>query len=252
MSQKEKAEAFAALHVKGDPVELFNIWDAGSAKAVAKSGARAIATGSWSVAAAQGFADGEAFPIARVFQTASDIANAVDLPVTIDFEGAYAVEPDQVASNVSALIDTGAVGCNFEDQVVGGDGLHDVNTQVARIKAARGAAAAKDIPFFINARTDLFLKEQDRANHAGLLDAAIERANAYAEAGASGFFAPALYDLDLMAKLADAISLPLNVMWLPDIPDLSALGKVGLSRLSHGPWPYRAAMKTLGEVAPYP
>ena len=88
MSQAEKYRAFATLHVPGDPVVLYNVWDAGSAKAVAEAGAKAIATGSASVAAAQGFSDAEGLPIGLALANAARIVAAVDLPVTVDFAGA--------------------------------------------------------------------------------------------------------------------------------------------------------------------
>ncbi|MBB5516712.1 2-methylisocitrate lyase-like PEP mutase family enzyme [Rubricella aquisinus] len=248
MTQAEKAAAFAALHVKGTPLVLYNIWDAGSAQALAKAGARAIATGSWSVAAAQGFADGQALPMADALRTARQIVTAVDLPVTIDFEGGYAEAPVAVANNVSALLDTGAVGLNFEDQRVGGEGLHDMAEQAARITAIRAMADARGIALFINARTDLFLKA-DRADHAGLIEQAIARGHAYADAGASGFFVPGLQDIELIEQVCAGVSLPVNVMHLPDLPDTSTLGSAGVARISHGPFPYRAAMAALGLAA---
>ena len=125
MSQSDKFRAFAALHVPGNPLILFNAWDAGSAKIVAEAGAKAIATGSASVAAAQGFSDAEALPLELALANAERVVAAVDLPVTVDFEGAYAVEPEGVAANMATLAATGSIGCNFEDQVVGGEGLHD-------------------------------------------------------------------------------------------------------------------------------
>src|ERR1700741_1737910 len=137
MSQSDKFTAFAALHVPGDPVILFNAWDAGSAKAVAEAGAKAIATGSDSVAGAQGFTDAEALPIGLALANAARVVAAVDLPVTIDFECAYAVAPEGVAASMARLAATGAIGCNFEDQVIGGEGLHDIPVQAARIAAAR-------------------------------------------------------------------------------------------------------------------
>src|SRR4051812_15858977 len=110
----EKFRVFAALHVPGDPLILYNAWDAGSARAVASAGAKAIATGSWSVAAAQAYGDGEALPLELALAGAARIAGAVELPVTIDFEGGYAVEAGAVARNASRLAATGAIGCNFE------------------------------------------------------------------------------------------------------------------------------------------
>ena len=148
---------FAALHVPGDPVVLYNIWDAGSAVAVAAAGAKALATGSHPVGDAAGFGDGQKVPLDYVFGNARRILAAVDLPLTVDFEGAYSTEPAEAAANVAALKETGAVGCNFEDQVVGGKGIHPVEAQVARIRAIRAAVGSD---FFINARTDLMIKAE--------------------------------------------------------------------------------------------
>ncbi|MGZ8353042.1 MAG: isocitrate lyase/phosphoenolpyruvate mutase family protein, partial [Allosphingosinicella sp.] len=153
--QGDKARTFAALHRPGDPVILYNAWDAGSAQAVAEAGAKAIATGSASVAAAYGFQDAEALPLELALANAGRVVKAVKLPVSIDFEGAYGAEPEAVAANMKRLADTGAIGCNFEDQAIGGEGLHPLEAQAGRIRAAR-AAVGPD--FFINARTDIFLK----------------------------------------------------------------------------------------------
>ena len=135
MSQIEKAKTFQALHRKGDPLVLYNIWDAGTAGAVAAAGAKALATGSWSVAAANGYADGEAIPLETLVAVARSVVDATDLPVSIDFEGAYSDDPQRAAANVALLMDLGAVGINFEDQIVGGEGIHSVEDQTARIRA---------------------------------------------------------------------------------------------------------------------
>ncbi|HXV31199.1 MAG TPA: isocitrate lyase/phosphoenolpyruvate mutase family protein [Sinorhizobium sp.] len=245
MTQEERALAFAALHRKGTPIVLYNIWDAGSARCVAEAGAGALATGSWSVAAAHGFPDGQKIPLALLVEIAREIVAATDLPLSVDFEGAYSEDPAQGAANVAQLIDAGAVGINFEDQVVGKGGIHAIDRQVARIRAIRDMAERQGIPLFINARTDFFLQESDPARHAGLLDEAIARAKAYAGAGASGFFAPGLADVDLIARLCAASSLPVNVMMKPGAPDLATLAAAGVGRVSYGPFPYRAMIAWL-------
>ena len=245
MSQVDKARAFAELHRPGNPLLLYNIWDAGGAKAIAEAGAKAVATGSWSVAAAQGYPDGQAIPLDLLLQIAERIASTVDLPLTVDFEGGYAEAPEDLAANLARLIATGAVGINFEDQVVGGAGLHAPEVQCERIAALRRAAEAADLPFFVNARTDLFLKEKDRGRHGDLVTEALERAAAYAEAGASGFFVPGLVDPDLIGAVCEAAGLPVNVMMLSGAPDAQALAALGVARISHGPGPYFTAMKDL-------
>ncbi|AFL48677.1 2-methylisocitrate lyase-like PEP mutase family enzyme [Sinorhizobium fredii] len=245
MNQEERARAFTALHRKGDPVVLYNIWDAGSARCVAEAGGKALATGSWSVAAAHGFADGQKIPLQLLVEIAREIVAATDLPLSVDFEGAYSEDPAQGAANVAQLIDAGAIGINFEDQVVGKSGIHPIDKQVARIRAIREMAERQNVPLFINARTDLFLQESDAARHAGLMNEAIARAKAYAGAGASGFFAPGLADAELVARLCAASPLPVNVMMKPGAPDLPTLAAAGVGRVSYGPFPYRAMIAWL-------
>lgn len=246
MTQTEKARAFAALHVPGDPVILFNAWDAGSAKVVAEAGARAIATGSASVAGAHGFSDAEALPLGLALANAARVVEAVDLPVTIDFEGGYAVAPEGIAASMARLAATGAIGCNFEDQVIGGTGIHDIGDQAARIAAARQAVGAD---FFINARTDIFLQAKADTHDQARVDAAIERARAYADAGASGFFAPGLADLALLERLCAASPIPVNFMAWPGTPPTAEIAATGIARISHGPFPWRLAMAALKDAA---
>ena len=246
MNQTDKAKDFAALHVPGDPLILFNIWDAGSAQAVAKAGAKAIASGSASVAGAYGAQDGEDVPMEVALANAGRIVASVDLPVTIDFEGGYAVDPDEAAGNVQRLAAIGAVGCNFEDQVVGGQGMHDITLQARRIAAVR-AAVGPD--FFINARTDYFLQAKPDAHDAALADAAIERVKAYADVGASGFFIPGLTDLDLVERIAEASPLPVNAMTWPGAPGRQEWPDAGIARISYGPGPFRQMQDWLEAAA---
>ncbi len=245
-SQSEKAALFAALHRPGDPVILYNIWDAGSARAVAEAGAKAIATGSASVAAANGFSDGEGLPIEVALANAARIAASVELPVTVDFEGGYAAAPEEVAANVKRLAETGAIGCNFEDQVVGGAGLHAIADQAARIGAIRAAVGAD---FFLNARTDIFLKAPADSHDDAKVDEAIARAEAYADAGASGFFVPGLASLALLERVCAASPIPVNFMAFPGAPAAAEVAGVGVARISHGPFPYKAAMQALTAAA---
>jgi len=249
MTQTQKAKAFLALHTNGDPVVLYNVWDAGSAKAVAEAGAKAIATGSWSAAASQGYEDGQNMPLDVALGAVARIVRSTDLPVTVDFEGGFATHPDDVARNVASLLQIGAIGLNFEDQIVGGEGLYDKSTQAARIAAVRLAADHADVPAVINARTDLFLKQSDATKHSDLVDDAISRATIYKEAGADCFFIPGLSDKTLIARICAAVALPVNVMLLDTTADLISIAKTGTARISFGPAPYYAAMTSIGEAA---
>jgi 2-methylisocitrate lyase-like PEP mutase family enzyme len=237
-------ETFAALHVPGDPVILYNIWDVGSAKAVVAAGAKALATGSHPVGDASGFGDAQQVPLDYVFENARRIVDSSDLPLTVDFEGAYSADPDEGGANVARLAQTGAVGCNFEDQVVGGEGLHPLDLQVRRIAAIRRAVGEQ---FYINARTDLFLKTQTYDD--ALIDQVLERGKAFADAGASGFFVPRLSDPEQIERVVGEVPLPLNVIAFPGAPDKKVWAEAGVARISHGPFPHRALMAKLTEMA---
>jgi 2-methylisocitrate lyase-like PEP mutase family enzyme len=246
MTQADRARDFRALHVKGDPVVLYNIWDAGSARAVADAGARALATGSWSVATAQGYEDGEALPLDFLARIVSRIVATVDLPLTVDFEGGYAEAPEAIEAHVGTILRAGAIGVNFEDRVVQGQGLYAADVQARRIAAVRAAADAAGVPLFINARTDVFLASA-RAEHPAQITAALARAASYAAAGADGFFVPGLVDPELIARSCEGCVLPVNVMASADTPPATTLAQLGVARISHGPRPFRQAMAALTE-----
>jgi len=237
-------DTFAALHLPGDPVILYNIWDVGSAHAVVAAGAQALATGSHPVADANGWPDGQKVPMEFAFANARRIVEAVDVPLTVDFESAYSDDPEEGAANVARLKETGAVGCNFEDQVIGGEGLHPLDVQVKRIAAIRSAVGSD---FYINARTDLFLKTQ--AFDDALIDQVVERGKSFADAGASGFFVPRLSDPKQIERVVREVPLPLNVIAFPGAPDKKVWADAGVARISHGPFPHRALMAKLTEMA---
>jgi len=247
MSQIDKAARFAELHTKGNPLVLYNVWDAGSAKAVADAGAPAVATSSWSVAAAQGYHDGEDIPIALAEQIIGRIATSVDIPVSADFEGGYTDDDDELAENVARLLDSGVIGINFEDRIVKGSGLYDIDRQAARITAIRRASNQRGVSLFINARTDLFFGQGN--DPTATVDAAVRRAKAYADAGASGFFIPGLQEEGLIARICESAPLPVNVMVMDGLPDHERLASIGVSRISYGPIPYIEAMKGVQEQA---
>jgi 2-methylisocitrate lyase-like PEP mutase family enzyme len=242
--QKTKAAIFKALHVSGAPLVLFNVWDAGSAKAVASANAKALATGSWSVAAAHGLQDGENLSLDLAIANLKRIVTSTNLPISIDIESGY----DDPARTIERTIEAGAIGCNLEDSFPQDGSLRDVSDQATRIRAARAKAAALGIDYFINARTDVFFQKGAMDDAAASLSAVLERASAYVEAGASGLFVPGLANLDLIKTLTQSSPLPVNIMLQPDSPALSVFAQAGVARLSYGPLPYINAMKAL-EVA---
>lgn len=247
--QATLADDFGRLHVAGDPVVIFNAWDAGSARAIAAAGARAIGTGSWSVAAAHGYADGEQMPLELALANLERIVAAVELPVSVDLEAGYGPQPQDVERSVTLAIRAGAIGINLEDGLADERGIRDLGAQVERIRAARAAADRLSLPLFINARTDFFLQAEPSRHDAALVAAAIERAAAYAAAGASGLFVPCIAQPAHIREVCAATKLPVNVMMMPSLPSRAELARLGVARISHGPGPYRAAMKYLEQQA---
>ncbi len=246
--------AFKALHVPGDPLVLFNIWDAGSARAVAGAGAKAIATGSYGVAEAQGFKDGEDFSIEDALRNLERIVSVTDLPVTLDFETGYGDTPGEVAASVRRALEAGAAGINQEDRMPGETALLPVSQAAERVAAAAGSG------LFVNARTDVYrgVKPEDYGQH--LIDAVLERAEAFAAAGAGGLFVPFLGDHSTIAAICAGTPLPVNVLWGPGRGTRAELAKCGVARISYGHGPWAATMDWLagqakavfaGEIVPY-
>lgn len=239
----DKVEAFRARHVPGDPLVLFNIWDAGSAKAVADAGAKAIATGSYGVAEAQGFKDGETLPLEVVLENLRRIVSITELPVTIDMEAGYGETPDEVQVSVDRAREIGAIGINMEDRMPGKTALLPVAEAAARI------AGAARTGLHINARTDVY-RGIDPADYTpALIDAVVDRGHAFADAGAGSLFVPFLGDHPTIASICERSPLPVNVLWGPGRGTMGDLAALGVARISFGHGPWAAAMAWLGEQA---
>lgn len=246
-----KAQIFADLHVKGTPVIIYNAWDGGSAKTIAGCGAKAIATGDHPVGFAHGFGNDDFadFTFDIYLPTIKEIASRIgDLPYSVDINNANGLTGDALRRRVQIILDTGAVGVNYEDGLPDGSGVQPVEEQVERIQTIRATAEAAGVPLFINARTDLFALA-DPAEHPGLLDEVVARAKAFQEAGASGLFVPGLLDISLIAQLCERVELPVNIIRLPGAPSTSELAAAGVSRISYGPVPQMAMTEWLKQQA---
>ena len=239
----DNIETFRALHVPGDPLVLFNIWDAGSAGAVAAAGAKAIATGSYGVACARGSSDGENLSLAAALANLGEILGATDLPVSIDMEAGYGTDSAAVGRSAAKAREAGAAGINMEDRMPGETALLAVNDAAARI----GAAAATGL--FVNARCDVFRGQDATSDGDTLVAATLDRARAYADAGASGLFVPFLADARCIAAICESSPLPVNILWSKPCGDRAALAALGVARISHGHQPWAAAMAWLGDQA---
>lgn len=232
-NQTERVAQFRALHAPGGLLVLPNAWDAASGRMVQEAGARAIATSSAAVAWCHGYPDGEGLPRDIVMRATAEIIRVTRLPVSVDSEAGYAADPAGVAAHVLALIDLGVAGINLED----GRGSPDL--LAAKIKAIKTAAKAKGVDIFVNARTDVYLKNlvPDEAK----LGEAIRRGTLYRDAGADGLFVPALIDLAGIREIVRAIDLPLNALVQKQLPPVADLKAAGVRRVSAGASIGRAA-----------
>lgn len=246
-TQQQYAETFHGLHRKGDPLVLFNAWDVATAKTIAKA-APAIATSSGAVASALGYADGENVPFDVVTGLVSRMTASVSIPVSIDLEAGYGDTPDAAAKSATRLLKAGAIGINIEDGLSAGKRQLVVPEQhAAKINAMRDAAREFGVHLFINARTDPFLLKFGPPDQC--LNEAARRAKIYADAGADGIFVPGLTDLALIEKLVQLTPLPVNIMVTQGAPEIAELARVGVRRVSLGPWPMMAAMRVIGQAA---
>ena len=236
-------QKFGDLHVPGDPLILVNIWDAGSAQAVVSAGAKALATGSYGVAGAQGIADGEAFSLDDAIMNLEHIVAASDLPVSIDMEAGYGANAGQVRQSVQRACDAGASGINMEDRMPGDNEL------IAPGIFAERVAAAASTGLWVNARCDVFRGQSAEADRDALVEQVLERADIYADAGAASLFVPFLIDEKHIGAICDASPLPVNILRSPEGPDHAGLAALGVARISHGHQPWAATMLWLSAQA---
>src|SRR5262249_2455058 len=246
--QARKAEQFRKLHHGPRMLLLPNAWDVASARILEEAGHPAIATTSAGIAYSLGYVDGEQISRDEMLSVVGRIARAVRVPVTADLEAGYGTTPEAIADTAKAAIEAGAIGMNLED--LSGDEkdpLVDLPKQVEKIHAVREAATAANVPFVLNARTDVYLAaigpEEAR------LERTVERLRAYAKAGADCVFAPGVADVVTIAKLVRAVEAPLNILAVPACPPMAEVEKIGVARVSTGSGIMRAAMGLVQRVA---
>jgi len=240
MTLSDKADTFLKLHTDPELLVLVNVWDAVSAKVVAEApGCRALATASHSIAASHGYPDGEQIPLDLMIDAIARIAGAVDLPVSADLESGYG----DVAEAVIRAIGAGAVGANLED------GMRSLHQSVAAVSTAVKVAAGEGIQFVLNARTDVFLKAGDRDPEAVLAEA-IERGRAFLDVGATCVFVPGRFAASTVERLVAGIGeRKVSLIGVPGSVASKDLQRLGVARLSFGPWSQRAVLTALQDLS---
>ena len=202
-SQHEKAATFKALH-SGEPFVIPNPWDAGSAKALASLGFKALATTSSGFAFTLGRPDGGA-TLDDVVDHVRALDEATDLPVSVDLENGYGPDPEHAANAIARAAEAGAVGGSIEDYDPGGR-IYELAHAAERVAAACEAAQRFDFPFLVTGRAENHIRGVDD------LDDTIARLQAYESAGADVLYAPGLRTADQIRLVCEAVGRPVNVL----------------------------------------
>ena len=240
MSLADTAAELRRLHADDELLQVVNVWDVVSARAVAAlPQTRAIATASQSIAATFGYPDGEQIPVDLMLDMVGRIVRAVDLPVSADLEAGYG-DPGET---IRRAIGVGVAGANLEDE------LKPLVESAAAVEAAVAAAEAEGVPFALNARTDAWLLGKDRPREVWVADA-IERGRAYLDAGATSVFVPGNFGEDVITELVGGIGLRrVALIGLPEVPRPDRLEELGVARVSYGPYPQRVTLAVLQDLA---
>lgn len=247
MSQAAKAGQLLSLHNNGKLLILPNVWNPIGARMLQAKGYPAVATASAAIAESPGYSDGEQLKLDTMLDMVARIVRSVDIPVTADFEAGYSDSIENLQENISRLLDTGAVGINFEDSWDDSTRLRPISEQVERIKAVREAADRKGIHLVINARTDSFFAEGFASEEERVEDV-VTRLNAYAQAGADCVYPIGCGDKETLKILRKKISAPINVLATAKTASLKELQDLDINRVSFGPYLFRSLLAKLSEM----
>jgi 2-methylisocitrate lyase-like PEP mutase family enzyme len=229
---QERATALKALHVPGTPVILPTVWDAWSAKLAVDAGFAGLTVGSHPVADSVGKADGEGMSFDDLTDRVAQITGAVDVPISVDIESGYGETAQRL---IEGLLEAGAVGLNIEDTVhKEGKRLRTPEEHAALVGELRKASDAAGVHVVINARTDLFIRND--GEDADRVDRAIARLTLAADAGADSLYPVGRHDDETMRRLTSELPLPVNAIALPDVDDPASFGPLGVGRISFGPF----------------
>jgi 2-methylisocitrate lyase-like PEP mutase family enzyme len=232
---QSRCDLLRSLHRPGAPLLLPNAWDVATARAVVAAGYPVVATTSGGVAATLGSEDHEGAPGDEMLAAAARIARGVEVPVTVDAEAGYGMEPAELVAELRSM---GAAGCNLEDSDYTAGGLRDPDRHAEWLRAVRQAASEDDYPLVINARVDVFLHPflagADPGTQEELVPEALSRANAYLEAGVDCVYPITLWEADALRRFTSEVRGPVNVVRLPQAPSLAELAALGMARVSWG------------------
>ena len=236
-----KLDQFKSLHENF--FVLPNVWDAKSAMRMEEEKYPALATSSAAVAGSLGYADGEEMSFHTYLFIITRILSSVHIPLSVDLETGYGGTDEEISNNVLSLARLGVVGINIEDSIIGRPGrtLNDAATFAKTIETVRNRLQTENLDLFINIRCDTYILNREKET--------LDRLKTYENCGANGIFLPCILEEQDIARAVQATKLPLNVMYLPDLPDQQTLQQLGVKRLSLGPHLFNKPYAALDKVS---
>ncbi|OBA60389.1 phosphonomutase [Mycobacterium sp. 1100029.7] len=226
------ASTLLELHQPGNPVVLPTVWDAWSARLATDAGFAALTVGSHPMADSIGKPDNEGMSFDDVLARVAQITAAVDVPVSVDVESGYGQSAQRL---IEGLLSVGAVGLNIEDTVHAENRrLRSAGEHAELVGALRSAADAAGVHVVINARTDLFLRND--GDDSDRMQRAVARLIEAADAGADVLYPVGRHDPETLRRLATELPRPINAIAFPDSDDPASFGPLGVARISFGPF----------------
>jgi 2-methylisocitrate lyase-like PEP mutase family enzyme len=233
-------QTFKHLHHTDQLLVLPNAWDAHSAVRFQEKGFPAVATSSAAVAQSLGYADGENMPFEEYLFVIRRIQASIHIPFSVDLEMGYGSSAGEIAENIRKLIDLGAVGINIEDSTITGARrtLKDAPSFAHTLEQIRNMLWSKEL--FINVRCDTYILDVDNKQ-----EETRRRLKLYETAGVDGIFLPCIMQDEDIRDAVNNTQLPLNVMYIPGLPDSDTLTSLGVRRLSMGPYFFSRAYEQI-------
>lgn len=240
-----KFQKFSSLHRQSGILSIGNVWDLQSALTFERMGYKAIGTSSAAIAGSLGYEDGEEISFEELLHVVALISKKASIPLTVDIEAGYSRDIAQIINNITRLAEIGAVGVNLEDSVVNSGDRKIVNSSEfsKTIETIKNTLTQKGIDIFLNIRTDFYLMGLNNS-----LEESISRAKLYEKSGADGIFVPCVRSAGDIKKLVDSVSIPINVMAMPELPVFAELELLGVKRISAGPFVYNKVNEVFNHI----
>lgn len=230
----DKHGNFKNLHNQDSALLLGNVWDVQSALLFEKLGFKAIGTSSAAIAASLGYEDGEKMPFRDLLRIVKNIQSRISIPLTVDIEGGYGKNTSEIINNIISLHALGIVGLNIEDSLTNSERNMVSAIEFGKIiQEIKSHLLNNNMDIFLNVRTDFYI-----LGLANPLEETLKRIKIYEESGADGIFVPCIIAENEIQQMVKTTPLPINVMCMPELPDFVKLNKLGVKRISFGPFLY--------------